>query len=62
MTDVQQERERCARLVEKLISRNQDSTLWEEKLKRLLNNIRNPKPTGRTGGLLTEQLELPFGD
>jgi hypothetical protein len=62
MTDVQQERERCARLVEKLISRNQDSTLWGEKLKRLLNKIRNPKSTGRTGGLLTEQLELPFGD
>lgn len=60
MTEVQQERERCAKLVDNLIRRHKDNRLWRDKLKELAARIRNPKSTGAIGGPLTEQLELPF--
>ena len=62
MNDVQQERERCAKLVENLIRRNSNTPLVREKLKDLLLKIRNPKLIGENGGRLPEQLELPFGN
>jgi len=63
MTDVQQERARCAKLVKALMTRNKDNVLLHGKLKELLRKIENPpKSTGKSGGLLTEQLELPFGN
>ena len=61
-TELQQERERCAQLVENLIKRNQDSPLIVPKLKVLLEKIRKPKSTGRRGGRSPEQLELPFNN
>lgn len=61
-TDLLQERERCAQLVENLIKRNQDSPLIVPKLKVLLEKIRKPKSTGRRGGRSPEQLELPFNN
>lgn len=60
MTPVEQERERCAKLIENLIRRNPTNQLWNDKLKELLRRVRNPKSTGPTGGPLTEQLDLPF--
>jgi hypothetical protein len=60
MTPVEQERERCAKLVAGLIRRNQSNVLLVQKLKEVLTKIRNPKSTGTHGGLLNEQLELPF--
>lgn len=60
MNAVQQERERCAKLVENLMRRNKNNVLWNEKLREVVRKIRNPRSTGRTGGPLTEQLELPF--
>ncbi len=65
MNHVQQERARCAKLVKSLMSRNKDNMLLNDKLKELLRKIENPPvpaPTGARGGLLTEQLELPFGN
>ena len=61
MNPVQQERARCAKLVRTLISRNETNQLWKDKLNGLLKRIENPpKSTGKRGGPLTEQLELPF--
>ena len=62
MNAVQQERERCAKLVINLMRRNKNNILWQEKLGDLLKKIRNPPSTGANGGPLTEQLELPFGN
>jgi hypothetical protein len=61
-TAVEQERERCAQLVENLIKRNEGTPLVREKLKGLLAKIRKPKSTGRRGGRSPEQLELPFNN
>lgn len=62
-TDVQQERLRCAKLVENVIRRNKGNVALRDKLQDLLLKIRNPaRSTGARGGLLTEQLELPFGN
>jgi hypothetical protein len=47
--------------VENSIRRNGDSIIKREILKSVLEKIRKGKPsTGAAGGLLTEQLELPF--
>lgn len=60
MNPIEQERERCAKLVENLLIRNYEHQLLRTKLKGLLERIKNPKPTGRRGGRLPVQLELPF--
>lgn len=60
MNPIEQERERCAKLVENLLKRNQDNPLLRSKLKGLLDKIKNPRLTGRRGGRLPVQLELPF--
>lgn len=63
MNPVEQERARCAKLVKSLMIRNPNNVLWQGKLKDLLRRIEKPpKSTGKSGGLLTEQLELPFGN
>jgi hypothetical protein len=62
MNPVEQERERCAQLVENLIRRNKHNMLWNDKLKDLLGKIRNPKSIGKRGGRSPEQLELPFNN
>jgi hypothetical protein len=55
------ERLRCEKLVENSIRRNGSSPIKREMLKSVLEKIRKGKPsTGAAGGLLTEQLELPF--
>lgn len=59
MNAIQQERERCAKLVENLMRRD-DNQFLKEKLRKLRNRILNPRSTGTSGGPLTEQLELPF--
>ena len=64
--EAQQERKRCEDLIRNAIRRNQDSVALTEKLKRLLVKVQGPdapkrkKSTGKNGGLLTVQLELPF--
>lgn len=60
MNPIEQERERCAKLVENLMKRNQDNRLLNAKLKDLLGKIRHPRSTGPRGGRLPVQLELPF--
>lgn len=62
MNDIQQERERCAKIVERAIVRNRDNPTKVDLLKRIHQKIKYPKSTGNTGGPLTEQLELPFGN
>jgi hypothetical protein len=58
------ERLRCEKLVENSLRRNGNSVIKREILKAVLEKIRKGKPpfiiTGTDGGLLTEQLELPF--
>lgn len=64
--EAQEERKRCEALIRNAIRRNQDSIALSEKLKRLLVKVQGPdapkrkKSTGKNGGLLTVQLELPF--
>lgn len=60
MTPVEQERERCAQLVENVIRRNPDNPALLRKLKDLLERISKPRSTGTRGGRSPEQLELPF--
>lgn len=60
MNPIEQERERCAKLVENLLKRNYEHPLVRTKLKGLLEKIRNPKSTGKRGGPSPVQLELPF--
>ena len=60
MNPIEQERERCAKLVENLMKRNQDSPLLRTKLQDLLGKIRRPGSTGKRGGRSPEQLDLPF--
>ena len=60
MNPIEQERERCAKLIENLMKRNQQNRLWHDKLKELLGKIRNPRSTGKRGGPSPVQLELPF--
>lgn len=60
MNPIEQERERCAKLVENLMKRNKENRALNDKLKDLLGKIRNPKLTGKRGGRLPVQLELPF--
>ena len=58
----QAERERCAKIVERAIVRNRYNLMHVEMLKRVRAKIVSPRSTGTTGGLLKEQLELPFGN
>lgn len=60
MTAVEQERERCAKIVERAIVRNRDSFIKVEVLKRIHLKIKKPRSSGTNGGPLQEQLELPF--
>lgn len=56
----QAERERCAKILERAIVRHRYNLMHVEMLKRVHAKIVKPRPTGTTGGLLKEQLELPF--
>jgi hypothetical protein len=58
----QAERERCAKIVERAIVRNRYNLMHVEMLKRVHAKIVKPRSTGQNGGLLKEQLELPFGN
>ena len=58
----QAERERCAKIVERAIVRNRYNLMHVEMLKRVHTKIVRPRSTGTDGGLLNEQLELPFGN
>lgn len=58
----QVERERCAKIVERAIVRHRYNLMHVEMLKRVHAKIVKPRSTGTTGGLLKEQLELPFGN
>ena len=60
MNPIEQERERCAKLVENLMKRNKENRALNDKLKDLLGKIRNPRLTGKRGGPSPVQLELPF--
>lgn len=60
MTPVQQERERCAKIVERAIVRNRENPAKVDLLKRIHSKIKSPKLIGEGGGRLHEQLELPF--
>jgi hypothetical protein len=60
--EVEKERERCAKILERAIVRHRYNLMHMEILKRVHAKIAKPKPTGRSGGLLKEQLELPFGN
>ena len=58
----QAERERCAKIVERAIVRHRYNLMQMETLKRVHAKIVKPRSTGQHGGLLNEQLELPFGN
>lgn len=63
MTEVLKERERCAQVIKNAIKRHSDSPAKVALLKGVLTRIQNPrqkKSTGRSGGLLKEQLALPL--
>ena len=59
---VKRERERCAKIVERAIVRHRYNLMHVEMLKRVHAKIVKPKSTGTSGGLSSEQLELPFGN
>lgn len=57
------ERLRCEKLVENSIRYNGNTLIKREILTAVLAKIRKGRvASGEAGGLLTEQLELPFGD
>ncbi len=60
--EVEKERERCAKILERAIVRHRYNLMHVEILKRVHAKIAKPRSTGRSGGLLKEQLELPFGN
>ena len=57
---IQIERERCVKIIERAIARNKYTLMHVELLKKIQAKIAKPKLTGKHGGLLKEQLELPF--
>lgn len=58
----QAERERCAKILERAIVRHRYNLMHVEMLKRVHAKIVKPRSIGQNGGLLNEQLELPFGN
>jgi hypothetical protein len=58
----QAERERCSKILERAIVRHRYNLMHVEMLKRVHAKIVKPRSTGQNGGLLNEQLELPFGN
>jgi hypothetical protein len=60
--EIEKERERCAKILERAIVRHRYNLMHVEMLKRVHEKIVKPRSTGRNGGLSQEQLELPFGN
>lgn len=66
--EAQEERKRCEDLIRNAMRRNQNNAMVMDKLKLLLAKVQGPQEpkrktsTGNNGGLLTVQLELPFGN
>jgi hypothetical protein len=63
MTEILKERARCAQVIKNAMKRHSASPAKLDLLKGILTRIQNPrqkKSTGRSGGPLNEQLVLPL--